>query len=308
MKTVTVRVPATTANLGPGFDCLGLALDLWNEAVFTLEGDGCTVVASGEGSSILPHDETNLVARTALNLFADRGCRPEPGLLIRCRNNIPLSSGLGSSAAAMVAGVYGANALLGNPFSQPDLLNMLIGLEGHGDNVCAAVLGGLVLCGGDPGHAVYRRVWDGNIGGSELQAAVVLPEYNLSTHEARALLPAKVPMRDAVANLQNTALIVNALQTGDLALLGEVMADRLHQPYRLPRFPGSSEAMAAAKSAGAAAAALSGAGPSVIAFGLEDMKPVAIAMQAVFDKHGVSSRAFLLPVSCSGVQVTVIED
>lgn len=307
MKSITIRVPATSANLGPGFDCLGLALDLWNETVFSQEGDGCTVVVSGEGSGVLPKDQTNLIAESAYSLFKRLDRKLERGLLIRCYNNIPLTSGLGSSAAALVSGILGANALMGNPLSQTELLTILTEMEGHGDNVAPAMLGGLVVVSGAGESVSYRRVWDGSLGGDTLQAAVVLPEINLPTSQARALLPKQVSMVDAVFNLQKTAMVMHAFQSGDLALLGEVMVDRLHQPYRLPVIPGGQEAIQAARSAGAAAAALSGAGPSIIALGLEDMDPIAEAMQAAFSQAGIHSRKFITAVTGLGATITISE-
>lgn len=308
MKSITIRVPATSANLGPGFDCLGLALNIWNETVFSLEGDDCTVVVSGEGSGLLPKDRTNLIADAAYSLFHKLGRMPQTGLLIRCHNQIPLSSGLGSSAAALVTGILGANVLLGNPLSQQELLSILTEMEGHGDNVTPAVLGGLVVVSGAGENVVYRRVWDGSIGGDTLQVVVVLPEINLSTTQARALLPANVPLSDAVFNLQKTALVMHAFETGDLALLGEVMVDRLHQPYRLSSIPGGEAAIKAARSAGAAAAAISGAGPSIIAFGLEDMQSVGQAMQTAFEQVGLKSRIFLTSVLKTGSEVSISEE
>lgn len=303
MKTAIVRVPATSANLGPGFDCLGLALDLWNETIFTLEGDQCMVVASGEGQGTLPHDDTNLIAQSARTLFKKVQIDPGPGLLIRSYNQIPLSSGLGSSAAALVTGILGANALIGNPLPEVKLLQLLTEMEGHGDNVAPAMLGGLAIVSGSGKSVNYRKVWDGMVGGETLQAAVVLPEIQLSTQQARELLPREVPLADAVFNLQRTALLVHAFESGDLVLLGEMMVDKLHQPYRLEAIPGAAAAIQAARSAGAAAAALSGAGPSVIALGLEEMQAVAAAMQAAFTAAGVASRMFLTAVTNRGAEV-----
>lgn len=307
MKTVTVRVPATSANLGPGFDCLGLALDLWNETVLSLEGDDIIVVINGEGQGKLARDRSNLIAQ-AVQTFYDRVKLPAPtGLLIRSYNHIPLSSGLGSSAAALVTGILGANALAGNLLGRTELLQLLTELEGHGDNVAPAVLGGMAVVSGAGESVVYRRVWDGMVGGDTLQAAVVLPEVDLSTSQARALLPQQVSLADAVFNLQKTALVMYAFEKGDLALLGDVMTDRLHQPYRLAVIPGADAAIQAARQAGAAAAALSGAGPSIIAFGLEELAPVAQAMQKAFREASLNSRPFVTRVSAVGAQVTAAE-
>lgn len=303
IKSVTVRVPATSANLGPGYDCLGMALDLWNETVFSLEGTGSTIVISGEGSRDLPTDSSNLILKSAQNVFDRFDFQPNPGLLIRCYNQIPLSSGLGSSAAALVTGVLGANALLGSPMSEREILELLTEVEGHGDNVTPAVLGGLVVVSGSGQEVQYRKVWDGMVGGDRLQAVIVLPEIHLPTVEARALLPQTVHLHDAVFNIQHAVLVVNALITGDLELLGNAMQDRLHQPYRLEKIPGGAEVMLAARQAGAAAAALSGAGPSIIAFGLEDLHQVGDAMQLCFAQYHQKSRIFLSSISDLGAIV-----
>jgi homoserine kinase len=304
IKSVTVRVPATCANLGPGFDCLGLALDLWNETIFSLEGNGLTVVISEEGSQELPIDATNLIIKSAQAVFDRFHYNPEPGLLVRCYNQIPLSSGLGSSAAALVTGVLGANTLLGSPMSEREIIELLTEAEGHGDNVSPAVLGGLVIVSGAGQEVQYRKVWDGMVGGDRLQAAVVLPEIHLSTIEARALLPETVQLKDAVFNIQHAAMVLNAFTSGDLELLGDAMQDRLHQPYRLEKIPGGSDVIQTSRQAGAAASVLSGAGPSIIAFGLEDMQSVADAMQDCFQKHHLQSRAYLVGVSDCGAEVT----
>ncbi len=308
MRSITVRVPATSANLGPGFDCLGLALDIWNESIFSLEGEGCTVVISGEGSHTLPNNDSNLIAEAAYKLF-ERLHFPIPsGLLIRCYNRIPLSSGLGSSAAALVTGILGANAMMGNPLSQQEILAILTEMEGHGDNVVPAVLGGLAAVSGAGDSVIYRKVWDGSIGGDILQAAIVLPDVSISTTEARALLPEHIPFRDAVHNIQKTALLLYGFETGDLSLLGDVMQDRIHQPYRLAKIPGGDLAIQAARKSGAAAAAVSGAGPSIIAFGLEDLMPVASAMQTVFRDQGLEARIFLTSVSPGGAELYISEE
>ncbi len=301
MESILVRVPATTANLGPGFDALGLALDLWNEAEFTLEGAaGWTVEISGEGSGVLPADATNLVIQAAQRLF-DRAGRAAPaGLRLRCTNRIPLGSGLGSSAAAVVAGLVGANALLGEPLDTPGLLRLAAEIEGHPDNASAALLGGLVVVSADGERLIARK-----IDVPHLAAVVVVPEFNLPTHAARAALPGQVAFNDAVFNLGRAALVVEALRTGDLELLGSAMQDRLHQPHRLKLVPGAGAALAAARQAGAAAAALSGAGPGVVAFGVEPLEPISQAMLAAFHAAGLPARVWMLSVTSLGTQVFI---
>ncbi len=303
MNAIWVKVPATTANLGPGFDALGLALDLWNEAEFSLPkggGAGWTVEVTGEGAGILPTDASNLVAWAAQRLFKRAGQEAPARLRIHCTNRIPLGSGLGSSAAAAAAGLVGANALLNSPLSIMDLLSLAAEIEGHPDNAAAAFLGGLTVVITGDGDLVVRKI---DI--PPLTAVVVVPEFSLSTHSARAALPGAVALSDAVSNLGRTALVVEALRTGDLELLGHAMQDRLHQPYRLELIPGADAALAAARQAGAAAAALSGAGPGVVAFGKDRLGAVRQAMQDAFRTAGLSTRAFILTVTSLGAQVFI---
>ncbi|MDD5370038.1 MAG: homoserine kinase, partial [Anaerolineaceae bacterium] len=234
MNRVQVRAPATTANLGPGFDCLGLALDLWNEATFELSGKGVHVAVQGLGKGCLPEDSRNLVARMALRVFQTAGQAPPPGLSICCENRIPPGSGLGSSAAAALCGLVGANALLGQPLSNETLLALAVESEGHPDNAAAALYGGLVISAALEPGVVLRRV--------ELpvmQVSLAVPQFELSTRAARQALPGQVALRDAVFNIGRAALVVEALRAGDLELLGNVMHDRLHQPYRLRLIPGA---------------------------------------------------------------------
>ena len=260
MKKVIVRVPATTANLGPGFDALGLALDLWNEAEFSHPPKSpagnrkVTVSITGEGVHTLPTDETNAIVGAALQLYKLVGKEPD-GLTIRCINRIPLTSGMGSSSAALLTGMLGANTLLGNPFPREEILTMATQSEGHPDNVVPAMLGGLVASAIKDGEVVSRKLLV-----SPMAITVVMPDFYFPTKAAREILPEYVLRQDAIFNLSRAVLVIKALETGDLALLGEVMEDSLHQPYRLPLIPGALAAIKAAKQAGASGVALSGGG------------------------------------------------
>lgn len=295
---VRVLVPATTANLGPGFDSLALTLDLWNEAVFTLSGEGIIVEVEGEGSGSLPAGGENLIARAMAVFFDQAGESAPAGLHIHCYNRIPLGSGLGSSAAAILTGLLAANALTNNPASPDDLLNLADQIEGHPDNVSAALLGGLVIVAGDTVPLVTRRV---DI--PPLQVAIVLPLVELPTHSARRVLPESVAHRDAVFNLSRTALVVEALRSGDLDLLAFATQDRLHQPYRLRLIPGAAEAMNAARDAGAAAVVLSGAGPSLIAFCASRPETTAQAMAQALQHASVPHRTLLLSTTNHGAAI-----
>lgn len=294
---VRVRIPATTANLGPGFDCLGLALDLWNEASFSLEGEGIRISIEGEGQHI-PLDDRNLVIQ-AMRFFCDtRGLTLPRGLVIHCRNHIPVGSGLGSSASAVLIGLLGAAQLLNSPLDDQEALGLAARMEGHADNVAAALFGGLVIVAAGKGSWLVQRIEV-----SPTQVVVVLPAFDLPTQAARAVLPAEVAMSDATFNMGRALLVVEALRSGDLELLNRAMDDRLHTPYRLPMIPGAQAALEAAYQAGACAVTISGAGPSLIAFSAGDARTLARAMVSAFRRKGVTARAFLLQTSSSGALV-----
>jgi homoserine kinase len=291
---------------------MGLALDLWNQAEFSLDGEEVTVEVRGEGLGHLATDSRNLVARSALRLYQAAGL-PEPaGLHIACENAVPMGSGLGSSSAAVVAGLLGANALLGQLFSREEILLLATELEGHPDNVAPALLGGLVVAAVTGGTAEplegrerpkARPLSSRRIELPPLKAAVAVPEFDLPTRTARAALPRQIPLADAVFNIGHAVLVLEALRTGDLELLSHAMDDRLHQPYRLKLIPGAVEVLQAARQAGAAAAAISGAGPGIIAFTRQDPEAVAEAMIAAFSQAGLTARGWALSVSNTGAQV-----
>jgi len=295
-----VRVPATTANLGPGFDCLGMALDLWNDLRFSLEGDAVRVATVGEHSETLPTDETNLVARAFLRLYEEAGAAPPAGLAIHCDLRVPPSSGLGSSATAVVAGLLGANTLLGRPFDQARLLELAALIDGHPDNVAATLLGGLTIVVRKEDRLLTKKILV-----PEAHVALAVPALAFSTHTARAGLPTQVSMKDAVFNLGRIPLVVEALRTGDFELLSQVMEDRLHQAARLKLIPGGRAAWVAAQQAGAAAVAISGSGPSLIAFVRQasDAMRVARAMAEAFGGTGVVAQPLGLHASAAGATV-----
>ncbi len=300
-QSVKVRIPATTANLGPGFDCLGMALNLWNQAVFTVENSGLEITIQGEGRGVLPRNHRNHIARAFFSFFESMHLPAPIGLRIQCDNQIPLGSGLGSSAAACLTGLVAANHISGVQASLEEILVLATEMEGHPDNVTAALLGGLVVVVKDQDRILTRR-----FDVPDLQVAVVVPEINLPTGVARAALPVQVPLQDAVFNLGRTALVCDAIRTGDYDLLGKVMFDRLHQPYRLPLILGGAQALQAAAQAGASAAAISGAGPGLIAFSSQAAEKVAVAMAAVFEGYHVACRKLLLSSSNQGAVSDII--
>ena len=297
---VTVSVPASTSNLGPGFDCLGLALDLRNELTLELiEGsDGAVVEIEGEGAKTLPRGESNLLVKAARLILPKR----LPGRLVfKAVNRIPLARGLGSSAAAAVAGLWAGAHLFGTlRRSEDELEELAVGLEGHPDNVAPCVHGGLTASLLHNGRSTAQRL---NIHPS-FSAVVGVPEFQLATKRARAALPKNVPLADAVFNTSRAILLARALETGRTRGLDILMDDRLHQPYRARLVPGLVEALAAAVKAGAAGAALSGSGPSVFAL-VEggSGRRVGEAVRRAFSAKRVKARALELAVDHQGVRV-----
>ena len=293
---ITIDVPATSANLGPGFDSLGLALDLWNETVITPASE-FVVTVTGEGADRLAPNRSNLIVRAAHKLAEQVG-RALPPFHAECLNAIPLSSGMGSSSAAALTGLLAGNALLGTPLLKEEILNLASSMEGHPDNVAPALLGGLAVSTMHAGRVIARRLPFH----MDVKITIVLPDFHLPTQQARAALPKKIPIRDAVHNISRAVLVTEAFREGDLDLLGRVMGDSLHQPYRLPLIPGAQEAMEAALQAGAEAVALSGAGPSLIAFS-ETESGAGESMRRAFEAAGLKARVFPLKVSVEGANV-----
>ena len=293
--SVHVRVPATSANLGPGFDALGLALALYNE-VTAQESGTVTVAVQGEGAGRLPANEHNVVAR-GVQLAYETAGRPFKGCALTCVNRIPPARGLGSSAAAWVAGLVAGNALLGEPLSRAVLLALAARVEGHPDNVAAALLGGLtVSCGRADGRvtAIALPV------PATVRWVVLVPSVTSATAEARAVLPDSVPRKDAVFNVQRVSLLLAGLQTGRLDVLEAALDDRLHQPYRLRLFPWMPAVADAARRAGALGCVLSGAGPSLLAAVTDEAEAVARAMEAALRTAGMEGRASALAVDTEG--------
>ena len=298
MKQVTVTIPATSANLGPGFDCLGLALSLHNHVTFTAVPEpGLTIEVTGLDAEKVPTNETNLVYQSACCMFERLGKRPS-GLHIQQENNIPVGSGLGSSSTAVLAGLLGANALMDGHFSQAGILAIATAEEGHPDNVAPALLGGLVLgvMEGDSVHIEQLPI-------APQQVAIVLPDFALLTNDARAALPDQISRQAAIFNASRLPLLIRALETADYARLTLAMQDKLHQPYRLPLIPGMAQAFEAAYAAGAAGVALSGAGPSLIAFAPDSHAEIVSAVTAVFSQNHLTSRSWILPIDTVGTQI-----
>jgi homoserine kinase len=302
VERVAVRVPATTANLGPGFDALGLALSLYNRLqVARLPQTGESrpqIETRGEGAGRLPTDETNLAYRAFRRVF-ERIEAPVPAVRMVSDIQVPLSRGLGSSAAAVVGGLVAGNELAGRPLSLEELLQLGTAMEGHPDNVAPALFGGFtVACPSDDGVA-----WARLEPLAELRAVLVIPEREVPTAQARAVLPEVVPRRDAVLNVGRTALLVAAFATGELALLRTAMRDCLHEPYRAALIPGMLEALDAARDAGALGAALSGAGSTLLALATERFEAIGAVMQGALAAQGLESRVLTLSPELAGAVV-----
>ena len=254
---VKILVPATSANVGAGFDALGLALSLHNTVTME-EWDRLDIMASD--GSLVPTGTSNLIYRSAKAVYEQLG-KPVKGLRIRQENPIPMARGLGSSSACIVAGILGANALLGSPLTKRQMLTLATSIEGHPDNVAPAMLGGFVSSVFDEGQVFTARKEINE----ELAFAAFIPNFKLLTEKARAALPKTVDRRDAVYNLSRAALATAAFCDGDYELLRVATKDALHQQYRLPLIPGGERVFEIAWDLGAYAVYISGAGPTIMA-------------------------------------------
>lgn len=294
MDKVTIRVPATTANLGPGFDCLGMALNLYNTMTFE-QTEPTSFVVVGEGAGSLSSD---LIYRSLAALYAETS-RKLPNLAISCNNDIPVASGLGSSAAAIVGALLGGNALLGQPLSLDRLVQLAAQLEGHPDNTTPAFLGGCQVIVWDGEKVVHASIPLPQ----GLKTVLLIPDFSLPTAATRQMLPQQVSMADAVHNISRTALLVTALATGKLDYLKLATQDRLHQPTRQALFPAMPDIFEAALVAGALGVFLSGGGPTILAFAVDKEEAIADAMLAAANRAGVKARTRIAEPSLVGAQV-----
>ncbi len=278
--SVTVRVPATSANMGPGFDCLGLALDIWNEVHVDLGASGFEV--AGEGSAALAAGRDNLVYRSIRRVFAETG-QTVPDLGVVCHNEIPLGRGLGSSSAAVIGGLVAGNELSGRPLSEDDVLALAADIEGHPDNSAAALMGGCRIVARDHGRLFTTPVPLP----CGLSAVLFIPDMPMPTQQARDLLAPQIDRADAVYNIGRAALLVNALAAGDFSYLRIATQDRLHQPARQTIFPAMKNIFGAALDAGALGVFLSGAGSTVLALAHGRELTIGCEMAEAASKSGV---------------------
>lgn len=298
LQEVNVRVPATTANMGAGFDTFGMALAMHNTiGLRRLQGRGIRLANVGSHTKSMEQPRDNLTVRAARSVF-DTVHERFSGLEFKMYNVIPVSRGLGSSAAAIVGGLLAANLLLGEPLSREELLELAVELEGHSDNVAPALYGGFVSSCQRGGKTVVLRLTPPE----QLRAVAAIPDFYLSTSRARKILSAEVRREDAVHNIQCAALLVGAMATGDLQLFATAFDDRLHQEQRYRLIKGAKRVLRAAKGAGALAAGLSGAGPTLIAFTDTDGAAVRQAMRRAWFSCGVHPKVLVLEQDNDGAQ------
>ena len=299
--SVTVRVPATTANLGPGFDTLGLALSLYDELTVTVrDTPGATVEVIGVGEGEVPTDESNLVVRAIAYTFA--ACsQPLPGLHLVARNNIPHGRGLGSSGAAIVSGIMAAKGLLDGivDLDAGALLALATALEGHPDNVAPALFGGLTIAWTTDAGPQHKKL----IVHRGVSPLIAVPESTMSTELARSLRPASVPHEDAIFNVSRSALLIAALIQSPELLLAAT-EDKLHQSYRAAAMPETESLILELRSHGLPAV-VSGAGPSILVL-CSDPAQRLVAAELIAARSGSPWQSLLLAVDFKGATVTVL--
>lgn len=303
--SVRVKVPASTANLGPGFDALGMAFQLYSTITMRY-AEKTEIRLNGAELQELPADKSNLVYEVAAGLF-EAASLFVPELFIEIATEVPLTRGLGSSASAIVGALAAANVLAGEPFTREQIFEMASRLEGHPDNVGASVFGGFVVAAmpqQEEAPIPYARFPVPK----QLKTLVVIPDYLLATHKARGVLPEVYTKADVIYNVGHSSLLVAALAQGRLDLLASAMRDRMHQPYRAPLVPGLAEMLDEATAHGALGAALSGAGPTTLFFYESEDQEQQLRgfIGAVMAKHGLSYQIMELLIDEQGVQIETV--
>ncbi|HLP89964.1 MAG TPA: homoserine kinase [Nostocaceae cyanobacterium] len=300
ISTVTVKVPATTANLGPGFDCIGAALGLYNTVKFTrLKTTELIIEVVGTEAAKVQTDESNLLYQAFVKFYEHLG-KPAPGVKIEIDLGVPLARGLGSSATAIVGGLVAGNQLAGLPLSQSEIMELAIALEGHPDNVVPALIGGCRLAAtGASGWQICDIPWH-----PDIIPVVAIPDFELSTSDARKVLPSEYSRADAIFNAAHLGLLLRALVTGNKAWLQAALQDKIHQPYRKALIPGYDAVNAAAIAAGADGMVISGAGPTLLALAnVQDAPAVETAMYTAWQKSGITSIVRSLPLDTQGATI-----
>ncbi|MBW4522368.1 MAG: homoserine kinase [Scytolyngbya sp. HA4215-MV1] len=303
VSTVTVTVPATTANLGPGFDCLGAALTLYNRFQFSAlpeESTPVKILVQGEEADRVDPGASNLAYQAFAKLYHHLGQTPPP-VQIEINLGVPLARGLGSSATAIVGGLIGANRLAGSPLDQIGIMQLAIAMEGHPDNVVPALIGGCRLATRNPDDpwTISEIPWH-----SAIIPVIAIPNFELSTQAARQVLPDDYSRADAIFTAAHLGLLIRGLETGQGDWLQTALHDRLHQPYRQLLIPGYATVRSAAMAAGAYGMVISGAGPTLLA--LTDAlhaTAVATAMSSAWAQHNIEARVECLQIETQGVAI-----
>jgi homoserine kinase len=302
MYKVSVSVPAVSTNVGPGYDVLGLALNFRNVIEMSLRTDDqLTVEVRGEGQGVLPENYYNPAMQGAIRLFQQLEQAPA-GLAVRCTNAIPLDVGLSSRATLVVGGLVGANNLLGSPFTHENLIEMAAEITAQPEAVVTAMRGGLGICSRGSDGLIYRAIEI-----APLRVVLVLPTLPDYRHRLRDDLPGTVTMEDAIHNIGHTALLVEALRSGDVRLLRRALADRLHEPYRRDNLPGYEAVIHAAEEAGAIGMTFCGAGPALIAFATFNHQMIETALHDAFQAAGVEARTWSVGVDLQGIVISVVQ-
>ncbi|EXX85554.1 serine kinase [Paenibacillus darwinianus] len=304
-RRVLAKVPASTANLGPGFDTLGMALSLYAWIEMGVSETGTAIELHGRNLRGLPTDKNNLIYKVAQLVFNEAEV-DIPELHIAMYSDIPLTRGLGSSASAIVCALAAANALIGSPLDDDRLFQIATRLEGHPDNVGASVFGGIVVASWDGNRASHIRLEPS----PDLDVLVAIPDFQLSTEKARHALPDRFPMADVVFNVSRSSLLVAALATGNHGMIRTAMQDRMHQPYRAALIPGMAGILDGAAERGALGAALSGAGPTLLAL-IESGSPRKQELERfllqTLAAEGITAEALWLKPAAAGPELTVTD-
>jgi homoserine kinase len=297
MSWFTLRVPASSANLGPGFDALGLALGVYLTCRFR-PAENLEIRVSGRDAQCISTGPDNLIWQTALAV-AERHALPMPPVLLEIANDIPIGKGMGSSAAALTAGVVIADRMLGLNWKPPRILDEAARLEGHPDNVAACTLGSIVASAMDSGGVARAVRVDLP---QRFGVAVVVPDYDLPTAKSRGVLPACYSKEDAIFNVQRAALLVAALATGSTSAFPAALEDRFHQPYRVSLVPGLEEVLKL-RAPGLLGCALSGAGPSILVFHERGFENVCDLVRQIFRIHGRNSEVLVTHIAEQGFEL-----
>ena len=288
-----IKVPASSANIGPGFDCLALALDIWN--TLTVSSGENTISINGYGEESVPHNQSNLVFKSFHRIFQEIG-EPPPMVHFDCENSIPIGKGLGSSAAAVIGGLIAGNQLSNHPFTNSQILSFASDIEGHPENAAAALFGGFQIVVKDQNTLITSEVPIKE----SLKAILFIPELEMPTAESRKVLTKTITRDDAIFNIGRAALLVNVLSSGNLELLSKATQDRLHQPARQKIFPSMSNLFHAAMDSGALATFLSGAGSTVIAFAQDKEFTIGYEMADAASKSGIDGEIRISELSKLG--------